>query len=169
MGILILIDHLHRHEAVAGIGERDGHRPRVVVEHRPRIESVAVGTYDRRVGQIQLAAVREVADVTAFEDPLAKVHIGLGAIEVVGGDRDGTACWRLRNSLRLGERGKADGGKQHASNFSKWNADRTGFDLKDFGAPPLIHYPGFYRAHDSLPLQSLLNDSFGNDKGRSPR
>jgi hypothetical protein len=42
--------------------------------------------------------VREVADATAF-DPFAKVHIGLGAIEVVGGDRDGITGWRLRNRL----------------------------------------------------------------------
>src|SRR6267378_3268317 len=88
---------------------------------------------------------------TAFFDPLAKVHVGLGAIEVVGGNGDGIACSHLRNRLRLGERGKADGGKQHASNFSKWNADRTALDLKDFGAPTLIHYPSFYRAHDPLP------------------
>jgi len=51
--------------------------------------------------------VREVADATAF-DPFAKVHIGLGAIEVVGGDGDGIAGWRLRNRLRLGERGMAE-------------------------------------------------------------
>src|SRR5258708_10151151 len=101
MGVLILIDYLHRHEAVAGIGERDGNRPRVVVEHRSRIESVAVGTYDRRVGQIQFATVREIADATAFFDPLAKVHVGLGAIEVVGGDGDGIPVWRLRARLML--------------------------------------------------------------------
>jgi hypothetical protein len=41
-------------------------------------------------------------------DPFAKVHIGLGAIEVVGGDRDGSAGWRLRNRLRRSERGMAE-------------------------------------------------------------
>src|SRR5580704_13794860 len=41
-----------------------------------------------------------MADATAF-DPFAKVHVGLGAIEVVGGDRDGIAGWRLRNRLGL--------------------------------------------------------------------
>jgi hypothetical protein len=48
--------------------------------------------------------MREVADATAF-DPFAKVHIGLGAIEVVGGDGD---RWRLRNRLRQSERGMAE-------------------------------------------------------------
>jgi hypothetical protein len=43
MGVLI-------HEAIAGIGQRNGYRPLVQVEHRHRIERVAVGTHDRRVG-----------------------------------------------------------------------------------------------------------------------
>jgi hypothetical protein len=42
--------------------------------------------------------VREVADAAAF-DTFAKVRIGLGAIEVIGGDRDGIAGWRSRNKL----------------------------------------------------------------------
>src|ERR1700726_1755916 len=44
--------------------------------------------------------MREVADASAF-NPFAKVHVGLGAIEVVDGDRDGIAGWRLRNRLGL--------------------------------------------------------------------
>lgn len=47
MGVVILIDHLYRHEAVAGIRQRDNHGPRVEVEHRERIESVAVGAHDK--------------------------------------------------------------------------------------------------------------------------
>jgi hypothetical protein len=35
-------------------------------------------------------------------DNRAKVHFGLGAIEIVGGYGDSVAGWRLRNRLRLG-------------------------------------------------------------------
>src|SRR5712671_2031696 len=108
--------------------------------------------------------MREVANATAFDDPFAKVHVGLGAVEVVGGDGDGIAGWRQRNRLRLGECGIADRGKQHGSDLPKWNGDRTALEFKDFRALPLMHYRSFHLAHDPLSRSlHLLDHSFGND------
>jgi hypothetical protein len=41
-GVLVLIDYLHRHESLAGIGQRNCHRTGVEVEHRSGIQRVAV-------------------------------------------------------------------------------------------------------------------------------
>jgi hypothetical protein len=108
--------------------------------------------------------MREAANATGFDDPLGKVHVSLGAVEVVGGDRDGIAGWRQR--LRLGECGIADRGKQHGSDLPKWNGDRTALEFKDFRALPLMHYRSFHLAHDSLSRSlHLLDHSFRNDTG----
>jgi hypothetical protein len=42
MGILVLIDHLHRHEAPASIGQRYRHGPSIKIEHGRRLERVAI-------------------------------------------------------------------------------------------------------------------------------
>lgn len=39
--IVVLVDHRHGHEVLAGIRQRDGYGPRVEIEHGFRIERVA--------------------------------------------------------------------------------------------------------------------------------
>ncbi len=45
--VLVFIEHLYRPEALAGIGQRDRHRSGIEVEHRPRIQRVAVGAHHK--------------------------------------------------------------------------------------------------------------------------
>src|SRR6202043_574132 len=96
--------------------------------------------------------MREVADASAF-NPFAKVHVGLGAIEVVGGDRDGIAGWRLRNRLGL--------------SWVSWGSetrrrDQRGFEMAacDHGRSPfVIRCGGRYRTSGlSISRQSRKSD-----------
>src|SRR6266513_5903119 len=104
-GILILIDYLHHHETLGGVWQRHRHRTGVEVEHRERIQRVTIGPDNALVsGRSKLTAMPEFAQGARFDD-LAKIDICLGAVVVVGGDRDG---WRLRNRLRQSERGMAE-------------------------------------------------------------
>ena len=92
---MILIDHLQRHEALARIRQRDRHRPGVEIEHRRGIERVAVLPNDGLgVDGRQLAVVLELAEAAFLERHGAEVQVGLGADEVLDGDRHGVA--RLR-------------------------------------------------------------------------
>jgi hypothetical protein len=60
--VLVLIDYLHHHETLAGIGQRDRHRTGVEVEHRERIQGVTVGAdYAPADDRRQLAAMPEFA------------------------------------------------------------------------------------------------------------
>jgi len=74
----------------------------------------------------------------------------------------------LAEQAAPGERGKADGGKQHAFQFFEMEPDRRLSILRTSGPPTLIHYPAFIVPMIHFRLQSLLNYSFGNDNGRSP-
>jgi hypothetical protein len=86
--VLVFVDYLHRQEALAGIGQGDGHRPRIEVEHRRRIERVAVHPDDGLLGdRRRFAAMHEFAEAPVL-DHAAEIEIGLGADEIVGGDED---------------------------------------------------------------------------------
>ncbi len=61
--IVILVDHLHRHEALARIGERNRDRAGIEIEHRLGIERVTIHTNDvLLVDRDRLAAVDEPAE-----------------------------------------------------------------------------------------------------------
>ena len=61
--VVVLVDHLHRHEALARIGQRDRHRPGIEIEHGRRIQRVAVQADDRLlVDRRRLATVVELAE-----------------------------------------------------------------------------------------------------------
>jgi hypothetical protein len=67
-GILVLIDWLHRHEALAGVGQHDCHRTGVEVEHRTRIQRVAVRPYNTLlVERHRLAERQEFAKAAPFD------------------------------------------------------------------------------------------------------
>ena len=73
--VLVLIDYLHHHETLAGIGQGDRHRTGVKVEHRERIQRVTVGAnYAPADDRRQLAAMPELAEGAGF-DGLAKIDI----------------------------------------------------------------------------------------------
>src|SRR6266446_3635985 len=66
-GVLILVDWLHRHEAPAGVGQRDCHRAGVEVEHRTRIQRVAVRPYNTLlIERHRLAEMQEFAKAAPF-------------------------------------------------------------------------------------------------------
>ena len=80
---MILVDHDHRHEAFARIGQRDRYRPGIEVEHARRIERVAVGALDDVVvDRRQFAIVIELAEATLRHEA-GKDRVRLGADEVV--------------------------------------------------------------------------------------
>src|SRR5260221_5461956 len=67
--IVVFIDNLHGHEALAGVGQRDHNRSGVKVKHRGRIKRVAVKTDNSLiVDRCRLAAVNEISKGALFDD-----------------------------------------------------------------------------------------------------
>jgi hypothetical protein len=66
--------------------EGDPHRPRVEIEHRFGIEGVTIGTH-AGIFERQVAKNDELAKCAPFDEE-SEVHVGLGAIEIVGRDWD---------------------------------------------------------------------------------
>ena len=67
--VVVLVDHLHRHEPVAGVGQCHSDRSRIEVEHGGRIESVAVGPDDElMVDGGQFAKDEELPEAVVFRD-----------------------------------------------------------------------------------------------------
>ena len=61
--VFVLVEYLHRHEALAGVGQRDRDGPGVEIEHRGRVERVAVHADDVLVLDVcRLAVVLEFAE-----------------------------------------------------------------------------------------------------------
>ena len=84
--VLILIDDLHPHEALAGLRQRNHHRPGIKVENRKRIQRVAVGTNNALLyGGSKLAAMPEFSETAVLDHP-GEINIGLGAVVVLDGD-----------------------------------------------------------------------------------
>ena len=95
--VLVLIDHLHGHEALACVGEGDGDRAGVEIEHRSGVEGVAIEPdHGLIVDPRDLAAMAELADPAAVLDQPGEIQIGFRANEVVGGDGNRRARLRLR-------------------------------------------------------------------------
>ena len=85
-GVLILIDDLHPHVALARLRQRDRHPPGIEVDNRKRIQRVAVGTDNALLdGRSQLAAMSEFSETTVLDHP-GEINIGLGAVVVLDGD-----------------------------------------------------------------------------------
>src|SRR6266581_1324029 len=86
-GVLVLIDDLHPHEALAGVRQRDRRRPGIEVDDRKRIQRVAVGTNDALLDRRSKFAAMPEFSKTAVLDHPGEIHIGLGAVVVLDGDR----------------------------------------------------------------------------------
>src|SRR5207244_7963396 len=92
--VLILIDDLHPHEALAGLRQRNRHRPGIKVENRKRIQRVAVGTNNALLyGGSKFAAMPEFSETSVLDHP-GKINICLGAVVVLDGD--GLGGWSSR-------------------------------------------------------------------------
>ena len=86
--VLVFVDRLHRQEALARVGQGEGHRTRIEIEHRGRIEGVAIHPDDGLRGdRRRFAAMHEFAKAPLL-DHAAEIKIGLGADEIVGRDED---------------------------------------------------------------------------------
>src|SRR5258708_34180197 len=73
-GILILIDDLHPHEALAGVRQRNRYRPGIEVDNHKRIQRVAVGTNNPLLdGGRNLPAMPEFPQ-SAVPDHPAKIN-----------------------------------------------------------------------------------------------
>lgn len=88
-GVLILIDDLHPHEALASVWQCNRHRSGIEVDDRERIQRVAVGPDNALLsGRSKLAAVPEFAE-TAVLDHSGEINVSLGAIVVLDGNKCG--------------------------------------------------------------------------------
>src|SRR5258707_15610460 len=67
-GVLILIDDLHPDEALAGVWQRNRHRPGIEVDNRERIQRVAVGPNNALLsGRSKLAAMPKFAETAVLD------------------------------------------------------------------------------------------------------
>src|SRR5258707_232455 len=88
-GVLILIDDLHPHEALAGVWQCKRHRPGIEVDNRERIQRVAVGPDNALLsGRRKLAAMANFAK-TAVLDYSGEIDVGLCAIVILDGNKCG--------------------------------------------------------------------------------
>src|SRR5712675_296883 len=88
-GVLILIDDLHAHEALACVWQCNRHRSGIEIDNRERIQCVAVGTDNALLsGRSKLTALPEFAE-TAVLAHSGEVDVGLCAIVVLAGNRCG--------------------------------------------------------------------------------
>ena len=91
---------LQRHEAFAGIRQRERYRSGVEIEHGRRVERVAVLPDDGLVvDRREFAMVLELAEAVLLERDGAHVQVGFGADEVVDGDGNGISRLLLRIGL----------------------------------------------------------------------
>jgi hypothetical protein len=95
--VFVLVDHLHRHEARAGIRQGDRHRRRVEIEDRCGVERVAVLPNDGlRIDGRYIAMMLEFTEAAFLERNGAEVEIGFGLNEGVDGHRHRSGRWRGR-------------------------------------------------------------------------
>src|SRR6266576_1096644 len=88
-GVLILIDDLHPHEALAHVWQCNSHRSGIEVDNREGIQRVAVGPDNALLsGRSKLAAMPEFAE-TAVLGHSGEIDVGLGAIVVLNGNKCG--------------------------------------------------------------------------------
>ena len=88
-GVLILIDDLHPHEALAHVWQCNSHRSGIEVDNREGIQRVTVGPDNALLsGRSKLTAMPEFAE-TAVLDHSGEIDVGLGAIVVLNGNKCG--------------------------------------------------------------------------------
>src|SRR5258705_5593198 len=88
-GVLILIDDLHPHEALACVWQCNRHRSGIEVDNRKRIQRVAVGPDNALLsGRSKLTAMPEFAE-TAVLDHSGEIDVGLGTIVILDGNKCG--------------------------------------------------------------------------------
>src|SRR5688572_13816316 len=104
--IVILIDHLHRPEARAGIRQRDRYRPCIKIDHNHRVKGVAIGSNNAlSINGHWLAMMIELADAAGILDGMVEVEVGLGPSEVINTHGDclkvSLALWHDQAPLPL--------------------------------------------------------------------
>ena len=113
--VLVLIDHLHREKALAGIGQGDRHGTRVEIKHRRRIERVAVHSDDGLLGdRRRFASMHEFPEAPVL-DHAAEIEIGLGADEIIGGDGDRVIVRRCMSNANRAQRECGEQGVRHTA------------------------------------------------------
>lgn len=90
---MVLVNNLQRHKALARVRHRDGHRPRVEVEHGERIERVAIKANDRLIIDARRLTVMLELSQTSFFEKITDIGVGLGTGKVIQRDRHGDARW----------------------------------------------------------------------------
>src|SRR6267143_943682 len=94
-GVLLLIDDLHAHEALAGVWQCNRHRSGIEVDDCERIQRVTVGPDDALLsGRSKLTAMSEIAE-TAVLHHSGEIDVGLCAIVVLDGNKGGLGSRRL--------------------------------------------------------------------------
>jgi hypothetical protein len=99
--VLVLIDELHRHEPLAGVGQSNRDSACIEVENGAGVEGVAIHADDLLlIDWRRRAVVHELAEGTILHE-VAKVEIGFGAGEVLRCDGDTVSTFgRLRTRRR---------------------------------------------------------------------
>ena len=98
------------------------HRPGIEIEHGFRIKRVAVRTH-AGIFKRQVPKMDELAEGAPLGEE-SEIHVGLGAIEIVGRDRNGVL--RLRNGWR-GKRQRAQYERElHTPSFSQFTGRASG-------------------------------------------
>ena len=109
--VLVFVDHLHRQEALAGVRKHDGDRTGVEIEHRRRIERIAVHPDDGLPGERRrLPAMHELAETSVLDDS-AEQEVQFRPGEIVGGDDDRPIGG---GRMRAGKRAQRQGHEQRA-------------------------------------------------------
>ena len=146
--VLVFIDDLQGHVAIARVGKRHRHWSGVEIEHCSAIQRVAIHSYDGlSFDQRWRAGQFELAEAVLFDD-CTEIQIGLGADEVLDSDGDGRGCCSSHDSLLLS--GNAD-------------AQLLSADLLD-----VRQYPGFVekRLVGTVEAEERLESALG--VGRNP-
>jgi hypothetical protein len=90
---MILIDHDHRHEALARVGQRDRHWSGIEVEHTHGIKLVAVAALDGMIVNCRkFAEVQELAEAALFLE-VGKGLSDSARMKIVGGNGNGVGRW----------------------------------------------------------------------------
>ena len=85
-GVLILIDDLQPHVALAGVRQRDRRRPGIEVDNSERIQRVAIGSRNALLRRRRKLATMPEFPESAALDHAGEIDIGLGAIVVLDGN-----------------------------------------------------------------------------------
>ena len=85
--VVVFTNDLHRHEALAGVRQRDRDGSGIEIEDRRRIQRVAVeANHGLIVDLRRFAAVQKLSDRAAVFQDAAKIQVRLGTNEVADGD-----------------------------------------------------------------------------------